>query len=86
VKLVDVVNESIKCVERARARIDKSRLGKRIMSHTDLNDASELRQSVACPHVGSIHPAAWMLNMNYSVVCHRIEVGLFVYNPKGGSK
>lgn len=79
----------MKAVERINqggAKIDKSRLGKRIMSHTDLQDASQLRQSVACPYVGSIHPAAWMLNMNYSCVCHRIEVGLFVYKPKGGGE
>ena len=85
-KLVEVVNESIRRVERVRARIDKSRLGKRIMSYTDLSDASELRQSVACPYFGSIHPASWMMHMNYSVVCSRIEAGLFVYKPKGSSK
>lgn len=84
--VIEVVNESIRRIERARARIDKSRLGKRIMSHADLSDASYLRQSVACPYFGSINPAAWMINMNYSVVCRRIEAGLFVYKPKGGSK
>lgn len=84
-KLVDVVNETIRKAEERRAKLDKSRLGKQITCHSELNEAAQLKQSVACPHIGSIHPASWVLNMNYSCVCHRIAVGLYVYKPKGGT-
>lgn len=85
-KLVDVVNESIKRVEEARAKVDKTRLGMRIYDCADLKQAASMRFAVASPSRGSIHPAAWVLNMNYSCVCAMIESGLFIYTPKGGSK
>ena len=85
-KLVDVVNESIKRVEEARAKVDKARLGMQVKSHDEIERAASLRLSLACPRRGAIHPAAWVLNMNYSVVCAMLRSGLYVYRRKGGSK
>lgn len=82
-KLIEAVNTANQRLAKARAKIDKTRLGKRIKSHDELNAAAWSRQSVACPYRGSIHPAAWVLNMNYSTVCNMIETGLFAYNQKG---
>lgn len=81
-RLLQAVNEANERLAKARAKIDKKRLGKRIRSHTDLDDAARYKMSVACPYRGLIHPAAWVLNMNYTAVCNMIETGLFIYNRK----
>ena len=73
-------------VQSARAKIDKARIGARVTSRQELDAAAFAKRSVACPRIGALHPAAWVLNMNYSCVCGMIESGLFIYNPKGGSK
>lgn len=86
VKLVDAVNESVQRVEQARAKVDRKRVGNLVDTHAKLNAAAFARRSVACPSRGQIHPAAWVLNMAYSTVCQMMEAGLFIYNPKGGSK
>ena len=85
-KLKEAVQSARQRLESARAKIDKTRIGMRVTSHAELTTAALLRTSVACPSRASIHPAAWVLNMNYSCVCSMIESGLFIYNPKGGSK
>lgn len=85
-KLLEAVNTTNQRLAKARAKIEKTRLGARIKSRDELNAAAWAKRSVVCPHRGSIYPAAWVLNMNYSTVCNMIETGLFIYTPNGGSR
>mgnify|MGYP003441786745 FL=1 len=80
--LIEAVNTSIKRIEAARAKVDRKRVGDLVDTHAKLNAAAFARRSVACPSSGQIHPAAWVLNMNYSTVCQMMEAGLFIYNQK----
>ena len=82
----EAVQHARQRLESARAKIDQTRIGARVTSRQELDAAAFAKRSVACPRIGALHPAAWVLNMNYSRVCGMIESGLFIYNPKGGSK
>jgi len=82
----EAVQSATQRIESARAKIDQTRIGSRVWSYKQLIDAAWSKRSVVCPSYGSKHPAAWVMNMNYSRVCGMIESGLFIYNPKGGSK
>lgn len=82
----EAVRSARQRLESARAKIDQTRIGACITCYAELKTAALLRTSLVCPSRASIHPAAWVLNMNYSCVCWMIESGLFIYNPKGGSK
>ncbi len=68
------------------AAISPSRLGAQVRGYHQILELVAERKSVACPRMGEVHPAAWILNMNYGQVCHRIETGLFVYVPTAKTK
>ena len=73
--LLDRIQESVR-------KFDRSQIGKRIKSNRELMRCAKDKKSVCCPSIGMVQPAAWVINMNFSVVVCRIEQGLFIYLPK----